>query len=93
MLAEAVAPHGGIVMWRAFVYDNNVPQDRAKQAYQEFMPLDGKFNSNVIVQVKNGPVDFQTARALSSIVYRNEVNSVGDGVPDHARVIWDKQRI
>lgn len=59
MLAEAVAPHGGIVMWRAFVYDNNVPQDRAKQAYQEFMPLDGKFNSNVIVQVKNGPIDFQ----------------------------------
>jgi alpha-glucuronidase len=59
MLAEAVAPHGGIVMWRAFVYDNNVPEDRAKQAYQEFMPLDGKFNSNVIVQVKNGPIDFQ----------------------------------
>ncbi|HEX8061481.1 MAG TPA: alpha-glucuronidase family glycosyl hydrolase [Cyclobacteriaceae bacterium] len=59
MLAEAVAPHHGIVMWRAFVYDNNVPDDRAKQAYQEFMPLDGKFNDNVIVQVKNGPVDFQ----------------------------------
>jgi alpha-glucuronidase len=59
MLAEAVAPHGGVVVWRAFVYDNNVPDDRAKQAYQEFMPLDGKFNENVIVQVKNGPIDFQ----------------------------------
>ena len=59
MLAEAVQPHGGMVMWRAFVYDSNVPQDRAKQAYQEFVPLDGKFNSNVIVQVKNGPIDFQ----------------------------------
>lgn len=59
MLAEAVESHGGIVMWRAFVYDSNVPDDRAKQAYQEFMPLDGKFNSNVIVQVKNGPIDFQ----------------------------------
>jgi alpha-glucuronidase len=59
MLAEALESHGGIVMWRAFVYDNNVPDDRAKQAYQEFVPLDGKFNSNVIVQVKNGPVDFQ----------------------------------
>lgn len=59
MLAEAVAPHGGIVMWRAFVYDSNVPDDRAKQAYSEFVPLDGKFNSNVIVQVKNGPIDFQ----------------------------------
>lgn len=59
MLAEAVAPHNGIVMWRAFVYDNNVPEDRAKQAYSEFKPLDGKFNNNVIIQVKNGPIDFQ----------------------------------
>lgn len=59
MLAEAVKPHGGIVMWRAFVYDNNVPEDRAKQAYSEFKPLDGKFNDNVIIQVKNGPIDFQ----------------------------------
>lgn len=59
MLAEAVKPHGGIVMWRAFVYDNNVPDDRAKQAYSEFTPLDGKFNDNVIIQVKNGPIDFQ----------------------------------
>jgi alpha-glucuronidase len=59
MLADAVAPYGGIVMWRAFVYDNNVPDDRAKQAYNEFVPLDGKFRKNVIIQVKNGPVDFQ----------------------------------
>jgi alpha-glucuronidase len=46
-------------MWRAFVYDNNVPDDRAKQAYNEFTPLDGKFRDNVLIQVKNGPVDFQ----------------------------------
>lgn len=59
MLADAVAPHGGVVMWRAFVYDNNVPDDRAKQAYNEFVSLDGKFRKNVIVQVKNGPIDFQ----------------------------------
>ena len=59
MLADAVAPHNGIVMWRAFVYDNNVPDDRAKQAYNEFFPLDGKFRKNVLLQVKNGPVDFQ----------------------------------
>lgn len=59
MLAEALAPHNGIVMWRAFVYDNEVPEDRAKQAYNEFKPLDGKFNKNVMVQVKNGPIDFQ----------------------------------
>ncbi|HMD81183.1 MAG TPA: alpha-glucuronidase, partial [Anaerolineales bacterium] len=59
MLAEALGPYRGIVMWRAFVYDNNVPEDRAKQAYNEFKPLDGKFLTNVLVQVKNGPVDFQ----------------------------------
>jgi alpha-glucuronidase len=59
MLAGAVAPFGGVVMWRAFVYDNNVPVDRAKQAYNEFVPLDGTFRDNVLIQVKNGPVDFQ----------------------------------
>lgn len=59
MLADALSPHNGIVMWRAFVYDNNVPDDRAKQAYNEFVPLDGKFRDNVMIQVKNGPVDFQ----------------------------------
>ncbi len=59
MLAAAVAPHGGIVMWRAFVYADTDPDDRAKQAYTEFKPLDGKFAANVIVQVKNGAIDFQ----------------------------------
>lgn len=59
MLADALAPHKGIVMWRAFVYSNETPEDRAKQAYNEFKPLDGKFRENVIVQVKNGPIDFQ----------------------------------
>ena len=59
VLADALAPHNGIVMWRAFVYDNEVPEDRAKQAYNEFKPLDGKFRKNVMVQVKNGPIDFQ----------------------------------
>jgi alpha-glucuronidase len=58
-LADALAPHGGIVMWRAFVYSNQTPTDRAKQAYAEFQPLDGAFRPNVLVQVKNGPVDFQ----------------------------------
>ncbi|MFZ5893443.1 MAG: alpha-glucuronidase family glycosyl hydrolase [Myxococcota bacterium] len=59
VLAEALAPHGGIVLWRAFVYDNEVPEDRAKQAFNEFRPLDGQFKKNVLVQVKNGPIDFQ----------------------------------
>ena len=59
MLADAVAPHGGIVLWRAFVYSNETPEDRFKQAYNEFKPLDGSFRKNVVVQVKNGPIDFQ----------------------------------
>lgn len=59
MLADALKPFGGVVMWRAFVYDNNIKEDRAKQAYNEFTPLDGMFRGNVLVQVKNGPIDFQ----------------------------------
>ncbi|QEN95299.1 alpha-glucuronidase [Xanthomonas translucens pv. undulosa] len=59
MLADALAPHGGVVMWRAFVYAHQRPDDRAKQAYGEFVPLDGKFHDNVVVQVKNGAIDFQ----------------------------------
>jgi alpha-glucuronidase len=59
MLADALSPHGGIVMWRAFVYSHEVPEDRAKQAYDEFHPLDGAFRPNVLVQAKNGPIDFQ----------------------------------
>ena len=59
MLARAVAPHRGIVMWRAFVYADTDPDDRAKQAYTEFKPLDGQFADNVLVQVKNGAIDFQ----------------------------------
>jgi alpha-glucuronidase len=59
VLAKPLLAHGGIVMWRAFVYDNEVPEDRAKQAYNEFKPLDGTFEKNVLVQVKNGPIDFQ----------------------------------
>ena len=58
-LADALAPHGGVVIWRAFVYSDAVPTDRVKQAWDEFVPLDGKFRANVLVQVKNGPLDFQ----------------------------------
>jgi len=59
MLADAVAPFGGVIMWRAFVYSEHDVNDRAKQAYAEFQPYDGKFRDNVIVQVKNGAIDFQ----------------------------------
>jgi len=59
VLADALAPHGGVVMWRAFVYNADVDPDRVKRAYAEFVPLDGKFRPNVFAQVKNGPLDFQ----------------------------------
>ncbi|HRG81624.1 MAG TPA: alpha-glucuronidase family glycosyl hydrolase [Chitinophagaceae bacterium] len=58
MLADAVAPHHGIVIWRAFVYAAENPVDRHKQAYDDFVPLDGQFRNNVLVQVKNGAIDF-----------------------------------
>lgn len=58
-LAAALAPHGGIVLWRAFVYPKDADPDRAKRSFTEFVPLDGKFASNAFVQVKNGPLDFQ----------------------------------
>jgi len=66
MLADALKRYGGIVMWRAFVYSAN-NEDRAKQAYDEFMPLDGKFRDNVIIQVKNGPIDFQPREPFSPL--------------------------
>lgn len=66
MLASALKPYGGIVMWRAFVY-SPTDDDRAKQAYLEFKPLDGKFLDNVIVQVKNGPIDFQPREPYSTL--------------------------
>lgn len=59
MMAKALQPHHGIVMWRAFVYSETDSSDRAKQAYSEFVPYDGKFEDNVLVQVKNGAIDFQ----------------------------------
>lgn len=66
MLADALSPHGGMVMWRAFVYAPDSP-DRARQAYDEFAPLDGQFSRNVCIQVKNGPVDFQPREPFSPL--------------------------
>ncbi|MBZ4191973.1 alpha-glucuronidase family glycosyl hydrolase [Niabella beijingensis] len=87
MFADVLAPHGGMVMWRAFVYDARVQkeeehfsegatghssdiaaEDRFKQAYDEFKPLDGKFRKNVLVQVKNGPIDFQPREPFSPLL-------------------------
>jgi alpha-glucuronidase len=66
MLADAVSSRNGIVIWRAFVYSQD-SDDRFKQAYAEFKPLDGKFNKNVLVQVKNGPIDFQPREPFSPL--------------------------
>ncbi len=66
MLARALKPHKGRVLWRAFVY-SPLDEDRAKQAYLEFKPLDGKFDSNVVLQIKNGPIDFQPREPYSPL--------------------------
>ena len=59
LLADALAPHGGVVIWRAFVYDSGVPEDRHKQANLDLVPQDGTFRHNAFLQVKNGAIDFQ----------------------------------
>lgn len=66
MLADALAPFGGVVFWRAFVYDPAIA-DRFRGAWDEFLPLDGKFRDNVILQVKNGPIDFQPREPFSPL--------------------------
>lgn len=74
-IADALKPYGGILMWRAFVYSSN-GQDRATQAYSEFMPLDGKFDDNVIIQIKNGPIDFQPREPFSPLLGAMKKTSV-----------------
>ncbi|MFC2138852.1 alpha-glucuronidase family glycosyl hydrolase, partial [Bacteroidota bacterium] len=76
MLADALEPYGGIVMWRAFVYDFKVKEDRAKQAYMEFTPFDKKFKKNVLIQVKNGPIDFQPREPFHPLFGAMEETSV-----------------
>ncbi|WP_425955177.1 alpha-glucuronidase [Xylanimonas sp. McL0601] len=73
MLAAAVAPHGGLVHWRAFVYNHEQDwrdrrTDRAKAAFEHFAPYDGTFADNVIVQIKHGPLDFQVREAMSPAI-------------------------
>lgn len=73
MLADALAPHGGIVVWRCFVYNclqdwRDRKTDRARAAYDHFMPLDGQFKDNVILQIKNGPMDFQVREPVSPLL-------------------------
>ena len=75
VLARALKPHGGVLLYRAFVYNhhldwNDPKADRARAAYDIFHPLDGKFDDNVIVQIKHGPIDFQVQRAGIAAVCR-----------------------
>ena len=72
MVARALQPHGGLLFYRGFVYDhhmdwNNPKNDRARAAYDNFHDLDGKFDANVIVQIKNGPIDFQVREPASPL--------------------------
>ena len=72
VVARALKPHGGVVFYRAFVYNHhldwrNLKNDRAKAAYDNFHPLDGAFDENVIVQIKNGPIDFQVREPVSPL--------------------------
>ena len=76
MFSEAIMPFHGIIIWRAFVYSQE-SNDRFKQAYEEFSPLDGKFNDNVIVQVKNGPIDFQPREPFSPLFGAMKKTPVG----------------
>jgi alpha-glucuronidase len=72
VIARALKPHGGVVFYRAFVYNHHLDwrdlkNDRAKAAYDNFRPLDGKFDDNAIVQIKNGPIDFQVREPVSPL--------------------------
>jgi alpha-glucuronidase len=72
VVARALAPHGGVIFYRGFVYDhhmdwNNPKNDRARAAYDNFHPLDGQFDANVIVQIKHGPIDFQVREPASPL--------------------------
>ncbi len=72
VVAKALAPHHGIIFYRGFVYDhhmdwNNPKNDRARAAYDNFVDLDGKFDANVVIQIKNGPIDFQVREPASPL--------------------------
>lgn len=75
MLAAALQPYGGVVFWRAFVYSPDI-EDRFRGSYDEFKPLDGKFADNVILQIKNGPIDFQPREPYSALFSAMEKTNV-----------------
>ena len=91
LLADALAPHGGVVLYRAFVYNHHADwrdpkADRARAAYDIFHPLDGKFAPNVIVQTKEGPIDFQAREPVSPLFAGLRADQPGHGSPGHPGV-------
>ena len=86
VLADAVAPHGGIVMWRAFVYDEDVDPDRVKRAYAEFVPLDGQVSRERLRSGQERTARLSAARAVSSAVRRDAEDAADGGAADHAGV-------
>ena len=68
MMAAALAPHNGVVIWRAFVYDMRPGYDRAGAAFENLQPFDAKFAANALLQVKNGPIDFQPREPFHPLI-------------------------
>lgn len=91
VIARALKPHGGVILYRGFVYDNkmdwrNLKNDRARAADDNFRALDGKFDDNVIIQIKNGPIDFQVREPASPLFGTLEKTCpIGFGVPPASR--------
>jgi alpha-glucuronidase len=91
VIARALAPHGGVLFYRGFVYDNkmdwrNLKNDRARAAVDNFKALDGQFDDNVILQIKNGPIDFQV-REPASPLFGAAAHQPGDRGADHPGVL------
>ncbi len=91
VIARALKPHGGVVFYRAFVYNHHLDwrdpkNDRAKAAYDNFHPLDGKFDDNAIVQIKNGPIDFQVREPVVSAVCRIATHQRSHRTANHAGI-------
>ena len=85
-IADALRPHGGVVLWRAFVYSERDATDRAMQAYRQLQPLDGAFADNVVLQVKNGPVDFQPREPFHPLFGAMPRTNAGSRAADHEGV-------
>ena len=92
VVARALKPHGGVIFYRGFVYDHhmdwhNPKNDRARAAVDNFQPLDGEFDDNVIIQIKNGPIDFQVREPASPLFGALEKTNEVDRAADHAGVL------